>query len=182
MRFLLVLILLSFFTKLSLAKEIDEYFFIGKMESYNKNFILYFKTRKKPILARGEYFNYITDYPQDLYIYDNNTKTDSPLISYEWFPNKAKKILNNYNFPVFPEDFAYYLLSDNNTLVMVSAIKNVNRNLQFDIHKKELKLYDGVGKLNFIISTYVEHCGYKNLKEKYKCNLFKPLISNNLIN
>ena len=51
-----------------------------------------------------------------------------------------------------------------------------------DIHKKELKLYDGVGKLNFIISTYVEHCGYKNLKEKYKCNLFKPLISNNLIN
>ena len=59
MRFLLVLILLSFFTKLSLAKEIDEYFFIGKMESYNKNFILYFKTRKKPILARGEYFNYL---------------------------------------------------------------------------------------------------------------------------
>ena len=65
---------------------------------------------------------------------------------------------------------------------MVSAIKNVNNNLQFNIKKKELKLYDGVGKLNFIISTYVEHCGYKNLKEKYKCNLFKPLISNNLIN
>tara|TARA_Y100000590_G_scaffold397681_1_gene479392 strand:- start:10 stop:558 length:549 start_codon:yes stop_codon:yes gene_type:complete len=182
MRLLIVLILLSFLTNLSLAKDTDEYFFIGKMESYNKNFVLYFKARKKPILARGEYFNYITDYPQDLYIYDNSTKIDSPLISYEWFPKKAKKILNNYNFPVFPEDFAYYLLSDNNTLIMVSAIKNVNNNLQFNIKKKELKLYDGAGKLNFIISTYAEHCGYKNLKEKYQCNLFKPLISNNLIN
>ena len=36
------------------------------MESYNKNFTLYFKTRKKAILARGEDFNYINDYPQDL--------------------------------------------------------------------------------------------------------------------
>ena len=52
MRLLIVLILLSFLTNLSLAKDTDEYFFIGKMESYNKNFVLYFKARKKPILAR----------------------------------------------------------------------------------------------------------------------------------
>ena len=30
----------------------------------------------------------------DLYIYDNQTKKSSPLISYEWFPSAAKYILN----------------------------------------------------------------------------------------
>ena len=114
----------------------DEYFYIGKMDSYNKDFTLYFKTRQKSVLAKGENYNYITDYPQDLYIYNNKTKTEKPLISYEWFPSSPKQILRNYNFPVFPEDFAYYLLSDNNTLIMVSAMKNVNKNLQFDIKKK----------------------------------------------
>ena len=152
------------------------------MDSYNKDFTLYFKTREKAILARGENYNYITDYPQDLYIYNYKTKKEAPLISYEWFPSKAKKILTNYDFPVFPEDFAYYLLRDNNTLVMVSAIKNVNKNLEFNISKKELELHDGIGKLDFIISTYAKSCGYGKLKEKYSCNLFKPLISINLIN
>ncbi|OUU54184.1 MAG: hypothetical protein CBC15_15690 [Candidatus Endolissoclinum sp. TMED55] len=160
----------------------DEYFYVGKMDSYNKDFTLYFKTRKKSVLAKGENFNYITDYPQDLYIYNNKTKTEKPLISYEWFPSRAKKILRNYNFPVFPEDFAYYLLSDNNTLIMVSAMKNVNKNLQFDIKKKKLKIFDKTGNLDFVISTYAKNCGYSNLNEKYKCKIYKPLISNNLIN
>ena len=130
MRLFFVLILLLFLTKTSFSKDIDDIFFIGKMESYNKSFTLYFKTRKKAILAKGENFNYINDYPQDLYIYDHKTKMDSPLISYDWFPAKAKRILKHYDFPVFPEDFAYYLLKDNNTLIMVSAIKNVNKNLK----------------------------------------------------
>ena len=160
----------------------DDYFYIGKMDSYNKDFILYFKTRQKSVLAKGENYNYITDYPQDLYIYNNKTKTEKPLISYEWFPSKAKKILRNYNFPVFPEDFAYYLLSDNNTLVMVSAMKNVNKNLQFDITKEKLKIFDKTGKLDFVISTYAKNCGYSSLNNKYKCKIYKPLISNNLIN
>lgn len=162
--------------------NINEIFHIGKMDSHNKNFVLFFKTREKAILARGEEFNYINDYPQDLYIYDYKTNLDTPLISYEWFPRKAKKILKDYYFPVFPEDFAYYLLSDNNTLVMVSAMKNVSKNLQFDIKKKELKIYDNKGKLDFIISTYAKNCGYRDLKAKYSCDLYKPLISNNLIN
>ena len=160
----------------------DDYFYIGKMDSYNKDFTLYFKTRQKSVLAKGENYNYITDYPQDLYIYNNKTKTEKPLISYEWFPSRAKKILRNYNFPVFPEDFAYYLLSDNNTLIMVSAMKNVNKNLQFDIKKKKLKIFDKTGNLDFVISTYAKNCGYSNLNEKYKCKIYKPLISNNLIN
>ncbi len=180
-----LLILFLFFVLLinpSFSENIDNIFFIGKMESYNKNFTLYFKTREKAILARGENNNYITDYPQDLYIYNHKTKTDLPLISYEWFPSKAKRILTSYDFPFFPEDFAYYLLKDNNTLILVSAIKKVNKNLQFDISKKNLQAYNNKGKLDFIISSIAKKCGYFDLNEKFNCDYYKPLISKNLIN
>jgi hypothetical protein len=164
------------------ADGLDKIFFIGKMNSYDKNFALYFKTRDKAVLARGENFNYITDYPQDLYIYDYKTKISSPLISYEWFPSQAKYFLVDYDFPVFPEDFAYYLLKDNNTLIMISAIKNINTNFQFDIANKKLKQYPSRGKFEFIISSIAKNCGHSQLSENYKCSYYKPLISNNLIN
>tara|TARA_Y100000590_G_scaffold469814_1_gene659894 strand:+ start:1665 stop:2213 length:549 start_codon:yes stop_codon:yes gene_type:complete len=182
MKFFLLFIFFTFSFSSSFSEDIDDIFFIGKMESYNKNFTLYFKTRQNAVLARGENNNYITDYPQDLYIYNHKTKIDSPLISYEWFPRRARIMLSDYDFPVFPEDFAYYLLSDNNTLIMVSAIKNVNKNFQFNIKKKELKIYDNNGKFDFIISTYAKKCGYRDIKSKYSCNMYKPLISNNLVN
>ena len=162
--------------------ETEDFFYIGTMQSYNNDFTLYFKTRNKAVLARGEEFNYITDYPQDLYIYNHDTKSDESLISYDWFPSRAKQIIENYDFPVFPEDFAYYLLNDNNTLIMVSAIKNINANLVFDISKRNLKRYDKKNKLEFIISSIAKKCGYLSLEEKYNCNYYKPLISNNLIN
>tara|TARA_B100001173_G_scaffold124382_1_gene108083 strand:- start:169 stop:723 length:555 start_codon:yes stop_codon:yes gene_type:complete len=164
------------------ADRLNEMFFIGKMESHNKDFTLFFKTREKGILARGENYNYVTDYPQDLYIYDNNLKIASPLISYEWFPSHAKFFLQEYNFPVFPEDFAYYLLKDNNTLVMISAVKSFNKNFKFDIANKKLNLYPSDGKFDFIISSIAKSCGYLDFKDNYKCNYYKPLISNNLIN
>jgi len=164
------------------ADRLDKMFFIGKMESHNKDFTLFFKTREKAVLARGENFNYITDYPQDLYIYDYKTKKSSPLISYEWFPSRAKYFLENYDFPVFPEDFAYYLLKDNNTLIMISAVKNINQNFQFDIINKKLNQYPSQGKFEFIISSIAKNCGHSDLKENYKCTYHKPLISNNLIN
>ena len=160
----------------------EDFFYIGKMASHNEKFTLYFKTRQKAILARGEEYNYITDFPQDLYIYNHHTKTDESLISYDWFPSSAKKIIENYDFLVFPEDFAYYLLNDNNTLIMVSAIKNINANLVFDISKRNLKKYDEKNKLEFIISSIAKKCGYFSLEETYNCNYYKPLISNNLIN
>ena len=50
-------------------KDLDEVFNIGKMLSHDDKFTLYFKTREKAVLARGVEFNYITDYPQDLYIF-----------------------------------------------------------------------------------------------------------------
>ena len=162
--------------------EKEDFFYIGKMESHNEKFTLYFKTRQKSVLARGEEYNYITDFPQDLYIYNHHNKTDESLISYDWFPSSAKKIIENYDFPVFPEDFAYYLLNDNNTLIMVSATKNVNANLVFDISKRNLKKYDKRNKLEFIVSSIAKKCGYYSLKETYNCTYYKPLISNNLIN
>ena len=161
---------------------LDEIFYIGKMDSHNNDFVLFFKTREKSILARGEQFNYITDYPQDLYIYDRKTKKTEPLITYEWFRRLAKFYLSNYDFPVFPEDFAYYLMKDNKTLIMVSAVKNINQNLKFDILTKKLGKYPAKGKLDFIVSSVSKDCGFSSMEDTYKCNYYKPLISQNLIN
>ena len=69
-----------------------------------------------------------------------------------------------------------------NTLILVSAFKDYNQNLTYDIKKKELGIQNNRGKLNFIISTYAQNCGHKSLKNKFECNLYKPLISKNLIN
>ena len=107
------------------------------MNSHNKDFALYFKGRENSILARGENENYINDYPKDLYIYDYKTKTSSSLISYDWFPSHAKYYLEEYDFPVFPDDFAYYLLIDNmqnrlgileNRIVQGSALHEMETN------------------------------------------------------
>ena len=186
MKKILIILLFTFNCKFSFS-EINNYhsvdlFNIGKMNSHDKKFTLYFKTRDKAILAKGEEYNYITDFPQDLYLFDHLSNNDVALISYDWFPNQAKKIIQNYDFPVFPEDFAYYLLKDNNTLIMVSAIKNFNTNLIFDISKKKLKSYNNKNKLEFIISSVVKKCGFNNMTDNYKCYYYKPLISSNLIN
>ena len=73
-------------------------------------------------------------------------------------------------------------MNDNNTLILVSAKKNFLQNLKYDIKKKKLGRYKYSGKLNFIISSYAENCGFKSLKSHFKCELYKPLISKNLIN
>ena len=181
-----LIIFVFFLNKIAIAKDneflVDDLFHIDQMNSHNKNFALYFKGREKSILARGETSNYINDYPKDLYIYDYKTKTSSPLISYEWFPAHAKFYLEEYDFPVFPDDFAYYLLDDNKTLVMISAIKSLKANFKFDIYERKLELYPVNGKFDFIISSIAKKCGYSDFKENYKCSFYKPLISSTLIN
>ena len=96
-KILLVFIIFLSFKNFVSAQEnkllVDNLFHIDQMNSHNESFALYFKTREKPILARGENSNYINDYPKDLYIYDYKTKSSSPLISYEWFPKIAKYFL-----------------------------------------------------------------------------------------
>ena len=123
---------------LPVNENFEEVFNVGTMISHDDKFTLYFKTRKKAVLARGEEFNYIKDYPQDLYILYNDTGKTSPLITYDWFPEKVKKLGSNYNLPVFPEDYAYYLLSDNKTLIMISGIKSIRSNFKFDIKDNKL--------------------------------------------
>ena len=160
----------------------DDLFHIDHMDSHNKKFALYFKGREKSILARGEESNYINDFPRDLYIYNYSTKSSMPLISYDWFPSQAKYFLQEYNFPVFPDDFAYYLLKDNKTLVMISAVKSLNANFKYDIINQKLELYPTTGKFDFIISSFSKDCGHYKFDDNYKCNIYKPLISSNLIN
>ena len=62
--YLIILILHSFQT-FSYANEnlssVDNLFHIDHMNSHNENFALYFKTREKAILAKGEDSNYIND-------------------------------------------------------------------------------------------------------------------------
>ena len=184
----IILLILFFFilNKTAIAKDneflVDDLFHIDQMNSHNKNFALYFKGREKSILARGETSNYINDYPKDLYMYDYRSKKSSSLISYEWFPAQAKHYLQEYDFPVFPDDFAYYLLKDNQALVMISAVKSLKANFKFDIVKKKLELYPANGKFDFIISSFAKNCGHSKFEDNYKCSFYKPLISSNLIN
>ena len=185
-KIIIIFILLSSLVQNSNSESnltnIDEIFYIGKMDSHNNDFVLFFKTREKAILAKGEEYNYITDYPQDLYIYDRKSEETKPLITYDWFPRHAKFYLSNYDFPVFPEDFAYYLMKDNKTLIMVSAVKNINQSFKFDILTNKLHKYSTKGKLDFIISSITKDCGFSSMNDTYKCNYYKPLISQNLIN
>ena len=185
-KLLLISVILFLFKNSLFAQDnklmVDNLFHIDQMNSHDENFALYFKPREKAILARGENSNYINDFPKDLFIYDYKTKSSSPLISYEWFPARAKYFLKEYSFPVFPDDFAYYLLEDNRTLVMISAVKSLNANFKYDISKKKLELYPTTGKFDFIISSFSKDCGHYKFNDNYKCNIYKPLISSTLIN
>ncbi len=163
-------------------RDFEEVFNVGKMISHDDKFTLYFRTREKAVLARGEEFNYITDYPQDLYILYNDTGKTNPIITYDWFPKKVKELGSNYNLPVFPEDYAYYLLSDNETLIMISGVKSIRSNFKFNIKKKELIKLPTNNDYKLYISSLLKDCGYKDINATYKCSFYKPLISENLIN
>jgi len=163
-------------------QDFEEVFNVGKMISHDDKFTLYFRTREKAVLARGGEFNYITDYPQDLYILYNDTGKTMPIITYDWFPQKVKELGSNYNLPVFPEDYAYYLLNDNETIIMISGIKSIRSNFKFNIKKNELEKLPKDNNYKLYISSLLKDCGYKDINSTYKCSFYKPLISENLIN
>ena len=167
---------------LPVKENFEEVFNVGTMISHDDKFILYFRTREKAVLARGEEFNYIKDYPQDLYILYNDTGKTSPLITYDWFPKKVKELGSIYNLPVFPEDYAYYLLSDNKTLIMISGIKSIRSNFKFNLQNKKLEKLPRDNDYKLYISSLLKDCGYKDINDTYKCSYYKPLISENLIN
>ena len=163
-------------------EDLEEVFNIGKMLSHDKKFTLFFKSRKKAILARGIEFNYITDYPQDLYTLNNETGEINPVITYDWFPKKAKNLSLVSNLPVFPEDYAYYLLNDNETLIMISGVKSIRSNFKFNLKYKKLEKLPVNNKYKLFVSSLLRDCGYKDINSTYKCSYYKPLISVNLIN
>jgi len=165
-----------------IKENFEEIFNVGTMLSHDDKFTLYFRTREKAVLARGEDFNYITDYPQDLYILYNETGKTSPVITYDWFPKKAKELSLIYNLPVFPEDYAYYLLSDNETLIMISGIKSFRSNFKFNLKNNKLEKLPLDNNYKLYISSLLKDCGYKDISATYKCSFYKPLISENLIN
>tara|TARA_Y100000590_G_scaffold291783_1_gene328531 strand:- start:2830 stop:3405 length:576 start_codon:yes stop_codon:yes gene_type:complete len=163
-------------------ENFEEVFNIGTMLSHDDKFTLYFRTREKAVLAKGEEFNYIKDYPQDLYILYNETGRTSPLITYDWFPKKVKELGSEYNLPVFPEDYAYYLLNDNQTIIMISGIKSIRSNFKFNLKNSELEKLPPDNDYKLYISSLLKDCGYKDISDTYKCSYYKPLISENLIN
>ena len=162
--------------------NLDEVFNVGKMLSHDNKFTLYFKTREKAVLTRGVEFNYIIDYPQDLYYLYHDTGEIFPLITYDWFPKKIKELGTSYDLPIFPEDFAYYLLSDNETLILVSGMKSIKSNYKYNIKNGKLEtLPKSEGyKLRFVFSL-LKDCGFSDLNATFKCSFYKPLISENLI-
>ena len=162
--------------------ELEEVFNVGTMLSHDDKFTLYFRTREKAVLAKGKEFNYITDYPQDLYILYNDTGKTSPVITYDWFPKKVRELCLNYNLPFFPEDYAYYLLSDNRTLIMISGIKSIRSNFKFNLHNNKLEKLSKDNNYKLFVSSLLKDCGYKDMDSTYKCSFYKPLISKNLIN
>ena len=165
-----------------IKQDFEEVFNVGEMISHDDKFTLYFRTREKGVLARGVEFNYITDYPQDLYILYNDTGKTMPIITYDWFPKKVKELGSKYNLPVFPEDYAYYLLNDNETIIMISGIKSIRSNFKFNIKKNELEKLPEDNNYKLYISSLLKDCGYKDINSTYKCSFYKPLISENLIN
>jgi|TARA_B110000438_G_C15761146_1_gene627345 hypothetical protein len=163
-------------------EDIDGVFNIGKMLSHDRKFTLFFKSREKAVLARGKEFNYITDYPQDLYILYNETGKINPLITYDWFPKKVKNLALLSDLPVFPEDYAYYLLNDNETLILISGIKSIRSNFRFNLKNKKLEKLPWDNKYKLYVSSLLKDCGYKDMNSTYQCSYYKPLISSNLIN
>ena len=74
----------------------DLYGNYDKLITYDVKFYEYLRAINVK-LERQEEFNYINDYPQDLYIYDRKTKETEPLITYDWFPRHAKFYLSDYD-------------------------------------------------------------------------------------
>ena len=94
---------------------------------------------------------------------------------------QSKSLSKNYKFPVFPEDYAYYLLNDNQTIIMISAVKSLDSNFKYNIITNTLETLAKNNRYNFIISSILKNCEFKNMNSLYECKYYKPLISQNLI-
>ena len=89
---------------------------------------------------------------------DPNPDNYDPINRYEYVGEFYKKHCGNKFF------------DDNNT---------------YEVHQQGSEDFDFgeyKGKLDFIISSITKDCGFSSMNDIYKCNYYKPLISQNLIN
>ena len=74
------------------------------------------------------------------------------------------------------------MLSDNETLIMISGIKSFKSNFKFNLKNNKLEKLPVDNNYKLYISSLLKDCGYKDINATYKCSFYKPLISENLIN
>ena len=55
------------------------------------------------------------------------------------FLKKLRSWVQTIIYQFFPEDYAYYLLSDNETLIMISGIKSIRSNFKFNLKDNKLE-------------------------------------------
>ena len=77
---------------------------------------------------------------------------------------------------------AYYLLSDNETLIMISGIKSIRSNFKFNLKNNKLEKLPTDNNYKLFISSLLKDCSYRDINATYECSFYKPLISANLIN
>jgi len=65
---------------------------------------------------------------------------------------------------------------------MISAVKSINKNFKYNINTNTLEALAENNQYNFLISSILKGCGFKNMSSLYECKYYKPLISINLIN
>ena len=82
-----------------------------------------------------------------------------------------------FNFALY--DFANSAFT---TIIMISAVKSINKNFEYNINTNTLEKLAENNQYNFLISSFLKGCGFKNINSLYECKYYKPLISINLIN
>ena len=65
---------------------------------------------------------------------------------------------------------------------MISAVKSLNKNFKYNIETNTLEKLAESNQYNFLISSILKGCEFKNMNSLYECKYYKPLISVNLIN
>ena len=64
---------------------------------------------------------------------------------------------------------------------MISAVKSINGNFKYNIDTNKLEALKKNNRFNFMISSILKGCDFKNMSSLYECKYYKPLISTNLI-
>ena len=65
---------------------------------------------------------------------------------------------------------------------MISVVKSIDSNFKYNITTNTIETLTKNNRYNFMISSILKDCEFKNMNSLYECKYYKPLISSNLIN